>query len=146
MPNVVNLTLAGFASELGNLERTLSNPPLAEALERVLPNVREGIADNFAQSRSPDGIPWAPRKSGGDWPLLIKTGEMMRSVTTDGGNGFTDISPESLTIGSHVEYYGFHEDGTSRMPARPSLGLSEDALDKVGEVLADAILDELGVL
>lgn len=145
MSATATLTLGGLASEFGLLERKLADPPLEEALRAIVPNVQAGIALNFQMTQSPDGVAWPPRKSGGDWPLLIKTGEMFASVVEEGPGGSVEVTDSGLTLATDVDYAIFHENGTSRMAARPFMGLGQEALSELDEALADAILDELGV-
>lgn len=145
MTTAATFTLGGLASEFGELERALANPPLADALRTILPDVQSGIALNFEQAKSPEGVAWAPRKSGGSHPLLILTGDMFSSVVEEGPNGSVEITDNGLLIATDDHKAPFHEDGTSRMAARPFMGLGQEALSELDERLADAILDELGV-
>jgi hypothetical protein len=91
----------------GELRRVASR-----AIER---SVSELIQNQFDERRAPDGSPWAPRKPPtGTWPLLEKTGKMRR--------GFKVIASASqLKVLQSQPYLKFHQEGTSRMVARPVL-------------------------
>ena len=69
--------------------------------------------------------PWAPRKSGGKWPLLIKhphTGLWQSFRSKLQGN-------DTVVIGTDKKYAGYHQTGTKHMPARPFF-----PLDKSGDL------------
>lgn len=138
------LTLSALADELQGQANRLRSLSLKELMGGdVLEKVREGIAENFDQARSPDGKPWAPRKGAYPWPILVKTGEMKASMCDAGGNGYVIVEDTALTVGSQDEKYRFHEDGTSRMAARPSAGLTDQREEELGEIIADGILDKV---
>lgn len=69
---------------------------------------------------SPDLKPWPPRKTGGDWPLLNKTGRMLRS-----------ISKRRQGVGEYLSgvkapYGKFHHTGTRRgLEPRPFIGVGQ---------------------
>ena len=73
-------------------------------------------AENFTTGGLPVGG-WAPRQEVAFWPLMIKTGELMGSLTSLTGPPNV-IRPMSATFGTAVEYAKFHQSGTRRMPSR----------------------------
>ena len=67
---------------------------------------------------------WSPRVDDLPHPILDKTGRLKSSYTQSGADGNIDErTPFSLRWGSDVEYADFHEQGTSRLPARPVIDL-----------------------
>lgn len=54
-------------------------------------------------------------------PVLIATGAMRNSFTKEGGNHIEHISNDKLIIGSSDPKANYHQNGTSKMPARPPL-------------------------
>lgn len=103
------------------------------------------IADSFAQRESPDGAPWAPLA--GKYPPnkrpLIDTGAMLGASL--GRNAGTAAAVESNAQevgvkGDEIFYAIFHQLGTSKMPARPFIGMREETIDDGAEWLADYVL------
>ena len=70
---------------------------------------------------------WAPAKFPKN-ELLVRTGNLRRSIVVD------EVENDSVSIKSDMEYSGYINDGTDRMPARTFMGSSE--------VLTTKILDE----
>ena len=73
---------------------------------------------------SNDYATWKAANFGG-LPILQLTGLMRESLT--GGNPWyvERITEDSLVLGSKIGYAIFHQRGTSTMPARPVINLSE---------------------
>lgn len=64
-------------------------------------------------------------------PILVLTGRLKRSLTIIGGDdSIRDPQPMSLTLGTKTPYAGYHQRGTSKMPARPPLQLTRDDYGK----------------
>jgi HK97 gp10 family phage protein len=70
----------------------------------------------------------------GDYPAT-DTGRLLSSIATD----FSDLTAE---IGSHVNYSGFLEAGTSKMQARPWLLPSLKENEKSIEAMIDQAINE----
>jgi phage gpG-like protein len=91
------------------------------------------VIEGVSRKRDPYGNSWAARKNKGGWPLLDKTGAMVNSFTVR-------TRPTGFSIWAR-DYAAYHEQGTSRMPARilwprPDLGL--------GPIWGDAFLRTSG--
>jgi phage gpG-like protein len=58
------------------------------------------------------------RKESGGWPMdpLVRTGDLKDSLTNPGRAA--DTGPAHMIYGTDVDYALFHQEGTSRMPAR----------------------------
>lgn len=74
---------------------------------------------NFAKEMSPDDAPWAATKRGGS--ILRDTG------TLAGGIAMTSASKDQAIVQSTAgaEYGIFHQVGTSKMTARPYIGIGD---------------------
>jgi phage gpG-like protein len=69
-------------------------------------------------------------------PILHLTGRLKRSLSVLGGeDSIRDAQPDSLTLGTKVPYAGYHQRGTSKMPARPPLELTRDDFTKIASRL-----------
>ncbi len=80
------------------------------------------------------GAKWAPRKQPtGNWPILRKTGRMQ--------DGTRMKSPATGIFSAKMgaPYGGFHMTGTSKMVARPWLGIPVRTMPKMAEVISRKI-------
>lgn len=102
------MRLSAFADGLdrvaeGSVEQALK--------DRLVPVVQSLIQAGFSSETDPYGIPWAPRKNGGSWPILDKTGVMKSTVAVT-------TTPEGVRAEFAAPYSGYHQTGTSKMVAR----------------------------
>lgn len=81
---------------------------------------------NFGSQGAASGKPWLPLDSGyarwklthaGPAPILVFSGRLRRSLTSLRGSP-NEIDKKSAVFGTDVPYAGFHQTGTSKMPAR----------------------------
>jgi phage gpG-like protein len=99
-------------------------------LTRARDWIAQDTADCFAQSRDIEGNAWAPRKHQVPWKPLVKSGLLYLSVIDQIDSGA--IANNVLTIRVNFPgYAAFHQLGTSRMVARPFLGISDKTREKV---------------
>ncbi|MEE7478427.1 phage virion morphogenesis protein [Methylobacterium hispanicum] len=84
---------------------------------------RQTVTRIRSEKTSPDGAAWAAwarstaaRKKKGSG-LLVDTGRLMGSISAS-------VAGDTAVIGTNVFYGGYLQEGTSKMPARPFLGLS----------------------
>lgn len=106
-------------------------------MRQVSGHLADVAEEAFATHRAPDGSPWvdlsehtkAQRSKRGAWPgqMLIDSGVLAASITTDYGRDFAQIS-------SNVPYARIHHKGGRAgrgrkvtIPARPYLGVSPEA-------------------
>ena len=83
---------------------------------------------------------WAERLSGGDWPLLIKTGALFRSLTEIGDeNNIYEADRDSVQFGSRLDRADYVQ------VLRPILALVEDHAteQQIAAFLDTAIGDRL---
>ena len=134
-----------------NLARKLSDFP--EALARAQKNALEWIGTHVAsdatrafKTESLRPSPWAPRKSGGKHPLLIRSGNLRQSITWR-WNG-----DDAVVVGSPAKYARYHQFGTKRMPARPFFPFDEQGRltagmkSKIDKNVARIFKEEMGKL
>ena len=123
----------GLARFAERLEAVASGAWKADASEAVASEVRALVAEEFATGKDPSGARWPARKSGGSWPLLVRSGRTRASVqVAPGAFGAT------VTIGGAGDY---HQRGTRRLPARRILpDARTSAWDaRIGEAAAKAL-------
>ncbi|TYO91431.1 phage virion morphogenesis protein [Oceanicella actignis] len=129
-------------------------PVMAEIGEAL----REASMEAFADQSSPEGAAWRPlspvtiaRRRGTAHRILQDSGVLRQSITRDVDG------PRSVVVGSRVEYAATHQFGarkgaygrTSRgapipwgdIPARPFLGVSEEARAEVLDAVAQWLED-----
>ena len=87
---------------------------------------RQIVGQAFPSEGASTGEPWpqlaeatvAERRRlgfGPEHPILQRTGTLLRSLVIGDSGGFVESTPESLSIGSHVHYFVYHQ---SRKPRR----------------------------
>ena len=139
---VINLRgLDPFKRTLGRLS--------PQRLERLLDSVgamlesqtRERLAEG---KKDPEGKPWTPWSpdyaerrppKGG---LLELSGDLIDSIAFE-------TSASTVTVGSNMVYALTHHEGDSKrgIPARPYLGVSDDDLEDIGDVVMRFIAREM---
>lgn len=115
---------------------------IAKELERF----EQGL---FESEHAPDGTPWAPLRPAtiarkGHDLILHDTGRLGASLMQETGDSIRAVDPHYLTFGTSTEYAGFLQDGTSRMPARPMVGLNEEVIDLIADYIGDGVTVALG--
>jgi phage virion morphogenesis protein len=115
----------------------LSNDQREGLLHDLGVEVKEQTLDRFDLEEDPEGSQWkklvdATVKyknkicSGG---ILEREGYLKKSLTVQDNNG------DSVFIGSPREYAGYHQTGTSKLPARPFFGVSTDNIDDLEHLI-----------
>lgn len=129
------------------LGQDLISGPYTKAMELASPIVNQSVRDNFTSSVSPDGADWPPRKNIGDGhPLGIDTGKLLQAAVDQGSGHIERFEPFGLVKGVQAEavpYAGFFQFGTSKMPPREFMGLSERGQDAVADLLGDFVMTEI---
>jgi phage gpG-like protein len=143
------ISIAELPGYLNRIVATLEHPNGAEAFKDMLPEILGDIGQNFASSHSPDGASWAPLKhprakghNQGN-KLLIDTGDLMLSAIGQGGDSILDITPDTLTFGTRDQKAAFHHFGTSTIPARPFMGITDERLYQLAEEVLGKIIAAL---
>jgi len=122
-------------------------------MDRAIARFSDGVADyrpiwpvieddfyaqtkgQFASQGAEGGAKWAPLKPEyAGWkavhfpgaPILVRTGDLERSLTSpNDANAVRMEARKTLTLGTRVPYAGYHQRGTSKMPARKEIQLTE---------------------
>lgn len=115
--------------------------PLAEIGEQLLANTK----DRFETGQSPDGVPWEPlsdryikskrkQKSRGVDAILVLDDHLRGELGYNSGDDWMEITAPQI-------YAATHQFGRGKIPARPFLGLSDEDLDYIHEVLAEYLAE-----
>lgn len=136
----MGINVRGDASELRSLIAALESPRkvlklVARAMaEEAIELTREG----FSRESDPNGKGWAPTQRGGR--ILQDTGRLRNSFRV------MHVNARGFQIGTTVEYSGYHQAGTRRMPARKQLPDKGRLPRKWKARLGEAAEDALGAL
>ena len=145
--------LSEIAADLANIRDAMEDAPLEQAMQSCTQRVLESFDENFQKSANPDGVPWPPRKRGGSWPLLIKTGALHAAATGTHPASIKRIADRDLAVGvdksvkdggipgAAVHNFGYPP---RNIPQREYLRPRSDALEDCGEIIADAIDQIIG--
>ena len=136
--------------DTSRLDRMMADFPDAMARAQrnalvVIGNSVKNLATDAFKNPALRPSPWAPRKNNADpgRPLLYKSGDLkqnFRSVVT---------GPDTVVVGTKVEYARYHQHGTKKMPARPFLPvdksgqLTPDCMREIKEAVEEAFAIEL---
>lgn len=137
MPDSFTTNAADVASAIERMSARIADP--APALMRARSVLAEQEQQVFSSQGSVLGASWPPavdpeRKI--DPQLLVASGALRRSLT---GTSAGTVRGTTLEYGTDVEYAHFHQYGTSRMSARPFLGITDTSARRIVEQLAAAI-------
>ncbi len=85
----------------------------------------------------------AKQKKYGNKPILQATGAMYASATTAGNGAIVDKQAQEMTLGTSDRKAGFHQYGTSKMPARKILDFTPEhekrILEPIGKKLRQLV-------
>ena len=93
---------------------------LSPAFEQMADAFGGWEEEAFSSGGSSSGSAWAALATG-EPSRLTKTGRLRASLT---GPAIRNIGGRRMELGSDVPYGGYHQTGTSRMPARPPVRLT----------------------
>ena len=116
----------------------LENPrPIFEAM---IPRLRESEGQIFDSNGVAFGHPWAgavapERKT--NPRLLEATGRLRRSLEGRTSESVQHATATELHYSTTVPYAHFHESGTSRMVARPFIGMTDEVRNALDNVVRD---------
>ena len=126
------------SKKLATLIRQLKNPK--EMMQEVSDIIVEDIKERIIKTKTdPEGNKWAPwapstqearvKDGTAALGLLYRNGELARSITA------TMKGSKAFEIGSNLEYAKYLQEGTTRMPARPFIGISKRAQTGINQVI-----------
>lgn len=122
----------------------LRSKSFAPALRKMKKTGERDIERNFREGRRSTGAKWPPRRRKYPWPILIKTGTLMRSTSQEGASGhYETVGTRTAASGTTVFYAKFHQFGTKLLPPRQFEEVADAAVDEMAEQLADWILDNV---
>lgn len=142
MPISLRLNLSGLTNTIRGLNRTKDQIGNLTPFWRTIavPLLKDRIRNTFLQ----EGPGWARlapstlrTRKYPDLPILQQTGSLMHSVVD---NPVIQSTRRQLLYGTNNPYAVYHERGTSKMPARPFLGPSRQA---VIEEIRDRFIDHV---
>lgn len=79
----------------------------------------------------------------GDQPILQATGRLYRSLSGKTTDTIAHYDKQAAEYGSSVPYGEYHQTGTSRMPRRPPIDLSDDQKRTVGLAIRRELVKDL---
>lgn len=111
--------------------------------------IADGERAAFDAGHGPNGETWAPNaestiKRKGHGIVLFETGALEKSlVELDGPGNINDAGSRELIFGTSNPHSLFNEFGTSRIPARPHVGISDQLVDAIAEELVDYAISQI---
>ena len=140
---LVKVTVSGL-KELAQKTAPFRTSAFAHSMVREgIGIVSRGIKERFDAEVDPNYRPWAPlkestlKRKGERGKILVKSGRLRSSLHVVGINAFASKVVADDKPGL------FHEQGTSKMVARPFMGISEKDNQAIGNLLTRR-LRELG--
>lgn len=139
-----------------------ASPDLQLAFQECREQVLEKFEDNFRTASSPNHGPWPARRNPAlTHPLLIKTGSLMKAATGKGPGHVTVWFEDGFQVGIDMatgRYMTFrdprgfpggvpaaaaHNFGSGWLPQREFLAIDEATTEKIREILARHIAEQL---
>lgn len=149
MADIILTNPADLNLIITDLQDRLKDADYSDPLGESQQDIAEFEAGMFAGGFDSNLVDWPPLKPStikrkGNDRILVETGALMASLVSVGGPGnINAVESRGMLFGTDVEYAIFHQDGTSRMPARPPVGMAEDTLKKLTDGIADSAVDQL---
>lgn len=152
------------ASDIGNaladLQNTLFNEPIPDAMKECEEQVRKGVSANFTRGGNAE-TQWPPRKHHGHptkdkgrsgyagHPLLIDMGDLYEAATADGGAGHVkEIEGRRMASGVNLDtipYAAVHNfGGGNNIPQREYMLIDEKFVDACEDIVTEALVDLIG--
>jgi phage gpG-like protein len=139
------LDLSQFADFLNREVDDLARLDFTPVLKACALLIKADVKENFQGSHDPAGLPWLPlkrRRSGrrhkGSTPKpLLDTGLLQASITAYAQGHIEDVTRDSVTVGSALDYAGWQNDGTKTIPAREFAGFSDKGIGEIEEAIGE---------
>lgn len=145
------ISIDQFDQHLDEATQAMREGSFREPLTKCNDRVEQGIQDNFINSRTAAGVPWAPRKvqtqrltipGGGtvllNNPVLILSSRLLQGASnSESPDAVVEIHDRGLTRGVDIEYARPLDEGTENMPARPFMDVPEKYLQECDDIIAD---------
>ena len=127
----------GTKEELDKLARRTAN--LSPAMAQAAAYMERQTRLNFAKESDPDGAAWAGlapstlrRKRSG--AILRESGELVKSISSSSSD------KQARVFSPGPDYNIYHQQGTSRMPARVFIGIGEQHKEPVIRIVKNYLL------
>ena len=140
---------------LPRITKALAATVDANAPKRIMAIMEGSIAEVFRSQGQALGHSWAPlaastlkrRRAGPSTrrqraQILVDTGTLRQSVTSGGGGGaYRSQSMREVVVGTKIPYAAAHQFGPKRnLPARPFMGLTQDARDRIRKMVRHEVI------
>jgi phage gpG-like protein len=144
---------AGLLNLVNNMVKVLEEPAFRREQWQGTVEVLEALHEQyFVSATNPMGEAWAPLapstvKAKGNAKILIDTQALFQSLTDSGASdAIRELDPDFLLFGTRREWawvhmYGIDKPGRPVMPARVHTGISEQGVEQVTQVVADASVE-----
>lgn len=143
----VAISAPGAETLAARLERfAMSVEDARPAFEEMHTYLERGEAQTFDSQGGALGAHWPPAadpQSKTDPRLLVATGALRASLASQTGESERVATSTEMRFGTRVPYGRFHEYGTSRMPARPFLGVP-DAMTRELVAIMERTIGQVG--
>jgi hypothetical protein len=133
-----------FIDMLNEMVAPLKNPVFTiQTWQEVIDVLQEMERGYFASSAGPNGDPWAPNrpytvKKKGHGIILRETYELEASLIGNNGASVRKIEPTKLEFGTERAWAWKHQEGSGRIPQRMFIGMNDQGMEDVLDVVADA--------
>lgn len=146
--NVVLNSFSEFVNMIRIMVEPIRNPQVdSTTWQATIEMLQEMERGYFASSAGPDGTPWAPLKpytiqKKGHSIILRETWELMNSLTGLSATSVRSTTPTMLEFGTNRPWAWVNQDGDQRgrIPARPFVGMSDQGMTDVVDLMADAVV------
>lgn len=114
---------------------------MQNAMAQVMPVIREDLLQNFDSEGVLAGQQYAAlaastvQRRGSAHPILRVTGRLRSKVASIQGNWVGD----QIILELDDQIGRYHQTGTRRMPARPPVGLSQEAIENAALAFSEAL-------
>lgn len=114
------------------------NEDFTEAMEKIRELMYESVRRNFFEGGRPA---WMPRKKSYPWPILRKSaGGMFDSIQRESAKAYAEVwVPDS------IRYARYHQDGTSKMVARPFMMFQDEDYDEILKIVAENLFTSVSL-
>ena len=111
--------------------------PVWEVVEKVFHKMEEIRFDSEGPGWAPLAASTLAFKDMNNYPsdILIRTGDLQQSLLGYEGS-ISELTPDTLEVGTSIDYAQYHQKGTSKMPRRPLISISQSATQVFAEMVS----------
>ena len=132
-----------------DIDQKFQHADFTDTFNQFIPQIEQEERAAFAGEKTPGGEEWQPlapftNKKKGHARRLYESGALMAAMIDHAmPHHIGEITDRWMTYGTDLEYAGFHQDGTDRIPQREFAGLSEETVDRLAGRVADDLVEKL---